>query len=198
MKAKSLLIGTVLALCGTGANAQWVVTDPGNLAQSIINMSDNIAHTSKTAVNTADSFAETVKIYEQAKKYYDQLKAVNDLIQDARKVRDIILMVGDVSDIYVTNFKKMMNDDNFSSRELDESNGVLQDLRQVINVSTLSMTDKDRMDVVDNCYYEMRRYRNLVSYYTNKNIAVSYLRARKKNDMERVMRLYGNETSKYW
>ena len=148
MKAKSLLIGTVLALCGTGANAQWVVTDPGNLAQSIINMSDNIAHTSKTAVNTADSFAETVKIYEQAKKYYDQLKAVNDLIQDARKVRDIILMVGDVSDIYVTNFGKMMNDENFSPRELDaiafgytrlleESNGVLQDLKQVINVSTL-------------------------------------------------------------
>ena len=40
-----------------------MVTDPGNLAQSIINMSDNIAHTSKTAVNTAESFAETVKIY---------------------------------------------------------------------------------------------------------------------------------------
>ena len=205
MKARTFLIGMMLVLGGNIVRAQWVVTDPGNLAQSIINMSDNIAHTSKTA----DNFAETVKIYEQAKKYYDQLKAVNNLIQDARKVRDIILMVGDVSDIYVTNFKKMMNDDNFSSRELDaiafgytrlleESNGVLQDLKQVINVSTLSMTDKDRMDVVDNCYYEMRRYRNLVSYYTNKNIAVSYLRARKKNDMERVMRLYGNETSKYW
>lgn len=134
---------------------------------------------------------------------------MNNLIQDARKVRDIILMVGDVSDIYVTNFGKMMNDGNFSPRELDaiafgyarlleESNGVLQDLRQVINVSTLSMTDKDRMDVVDRCYYEMRRYRNLVSYYTNKNIAVSYLRARKKNDLDRVMRLYGDETSKYW
>ena len=193
MRARTFLIGIMLVLGGNMARAQWVVTDPGNLAQSIINMSDNIAHTSKTAVNTADNFAETVKIYEQAKKYYDQLKAVNNLIQDARKVRDIILM----------------NDGNFSPRELDaiafgytrlleESNGVLQDLKQVINVSTLSMTDKDRMDVVDNCYYEMRRYRNLVSYYTNKNIAVSYLRARKKNDMERVMRLYGNETSKYW
>ena len=168
MRARTFLIGIMLVLGGNMARAQWVVTDPGNLAQSIINMSDNIAHTSKTAVNTADNFAETVKIYEQAKKYYDQLKAVNNLIQDARKVRDIILMVGDVSDIYVTNFGKMMNDENF------------------------------RMDVVDNCYYEMRRYRNLVSYYTNKNIAVSYLRARKKNDMERVMRLYGNETSKYW
>lgn len=125
------------------------------------------------------------------------------------KVREIILMVGDVSDIYVTNFGKMMNDENFSSRELDaiafgytklleESNGVLQDLKQVINVSTLSMTDKDRMDVVDECYRNMHRYRNLVNYYTNRNIAVSYLRAKKKNDMDRVLKLYGSETSKYW
>ena len=70
MKARTLLIGTAFVLGVTGARAQWVVTDPGNLAQSIINMSDNIAHTSKTAVNTAESFAETVKIYEQAKKSY--------------------------------------------------------------------------------------------------------------------------------
>ena len=155
------------------------------------------------------NFHETVKIYEQGKKYYDALKSVNNLVKDARKVQQTILMVGDITDTYVTSFQKMMRDDNFTVEELgaiafgytrllEESNGVLQDLKQVINVSTLSMTDKDRMDVVDNCYYEMRRYRNLVSYYTNKNIAVSYLRARKKNDLERVMRLYGNETSKYW
>lgn len=48
MKARTLLIGTAFVLGVTGARAQWVVTDPGNLAQSIINMSDNIAHTSKT------------------------------------------------------------------------------------------------------------------------------------------------------
>lgn len=60
-----------LLLAAGQAKAQWVVTDPGNLAQSIINMSDNIAHTSKTAVNTAENFAETVKIYQQAKQYYD-------------------------------------------------------------------------------------------------------------------------------
>ncbi len=119
LKARTLLIGTAFVLGVTGARAQWLVTDPGNLAQSIINMSGQYRPiTSKTAVNTAESFAETVKIYEQAKKYYDQLKSVNNLIQDARKVRDIILMVGDVSDIYVTNFGKMMNDENFSPREL--------------------------------------------------------------------------------
>lgn len=67
MRARRFLIGVALVLSVTGARAQWVVSDPGNLAQGIINMSDNIAHTSKTAVNTAESFAETVKIYEQAK-----------------------------------------------------------------------------------------------------------------------------------
>ena len=209
MGRKMIFSCMVLALITVQASAQWVVTDPGNLAQSIINMSENIAHTSKTATSTAQSFSEAVKIYEQSKKYYDALKSVNNLVKDARKVREIILLVGDVSDIYITNFGRMMNDENFSAEELDviafgytklleESNGVLQDLKQVINVSTLSMTDKDRMDVVDECYRNMRRYRNLVSYYTNKNIAVSYLRAKKKNDMDRVMRLYGDETAKYW
>jgi hypothetical protein len=137
------------------------------------------------------------------------LRSVNNLVKDARKVSEIILMVGDVSEIYVTNFQKMLDDENFSPEELDaiafgytklleESNGVLQDLKQVINVSTLSMTDKERMDVVDDCYASMRRYRNLVNYYTNRNIAVSFLRARKKNDLDRVLKLYGNDTSKYW
>lgn len=209
MRIKTMIICATFAFTFVQMKAQWVVTDPGNLAQGIINMTENIAHTSKTAVSTAQSFSEAVKIYEQSKKYYDALKAVNNLVQDARKVREIILMVSDVSGIYVNNFQKMMSDENFSPEELDaiafgytklleESNGVLQDLKQVIHVSTLSMTDKDRMDVVDECYLNMRRYRNLVSYYTNKNIAVSYLRAKKKNDMDRVMKLYGNENSKYW
>ena len=209
MRIKTICICIALTIVSLHGRAQWVVTDPGNLAQSIINMSDNITHTSKTATSTAQSFSEAVKIYQQSKKYYDALKSVNNLVKDARKVREIILMVGDVSDIYFTNFSKMMNDDNFSSKELDviafgytklleESNGVLQDLKQVINVSTLSMTDKDRMDVVDECYRNMCRYRNLVRYYTNKNIAVSYLRGKKKNDMDRVMKLYGNDNAKYW
>ena len=141
-----------------------------------------------------------MKIYQQYKKYYDALKSVNNLVKDARKVSEIILMVGDVSEIYVTNFQKMLGDENFSPEELDAiAFGYTKLLlRQVINVSTLSMTDKDRMDVVDDCYASMRRYRNLVNYYTNRNIAVSFLRARKKNDLDRVLKLYGNDTSKYW
>ena len=67
---KAIILG-VACLTAGAANAQWVVHDPGNLAQGIINASKNIIHTSKTAANMVNNFQETVKIYEQGKKYYD-------------------------------------------------------------------------------------------------------------------------------
>ena len=208
MKRMKRLILTLFVglLCFTyQAKAQWTVIDPSNLVQNI----KSAVQSSTTATNMVKSLQESIKIYNQSKAYYDALKSVHNIIKDARKVKLTLEMVSEITEIYTSGFNRMVSDPNFTvdelaaisagyARLLEESNGVLQDLKQVINVSTLSMTDKDRMDVVDNCYYEMRRYRNLVSYYTNKNIAVSYLRARKKNDLERVMRLYGNETSKYW
>lgn len=203
-----LLFSACLLLAGT-ARAQWVVSDPGNLAQGVINASKNIIHTSKTATNMVSNFQETVKIYEQGKKYYDALKSVNNLVKDAVKVKNTILMIGEISDIYITNFQLMLRDENYTPEELsaiafgytkllEESNDVLKEMKDVVNITTLSMTDKERMDVVDRCYNRVRNYRNLVMYYTNKNISVSYLRARKKNDMDRVMALYGSRNERYW
>ena len=203
-----LLFSACLLLAGT-ARAQWVVSDPGNLAQGIINASKNIIHTSKTATNMVSNFQETVKIYEQGKKYYDALKSVNNLVKDGIKVKNTILMIGEISDIYVTNFQLMLRDENYTAEELsaiafgytkllEESNNVLKEMKEVVNITTLSMTDKERMDVVDRCYNRVRNYRNLVMYYTNKNISVSYLRARKKNDMDRVLSLYGSGSERYW
>ena len=202
----------VICLCllfAGRASAQWVVSDPGNLAQGIINASKNIIHTSKTATNMVSNFQETVKIYEQGKKYYDALKSVNNLVKDGIKVKNTILMIGEISDIYVTNFQLMLRDENYTAEELsaiafgytkllEESNNVLKEMKEVVNITTLSMTDKERMDVVDRCYNRVRNYRNLVMYYTNKNISVSYLRAKKKNDMDRVLALYGSRSERYW
>ncbi len=134
---------------------------------------------------------------------------MNNLVKDARKVQQTILMVGDITDIYVTSFQKMLRDDNFTLEELgaiafgytkllEEIAHVLTELKKVVNINTLSMNDKERMDVVERCYTEMKRYRNLVSYYTNKNISVSYLRAKKQNDIDRVMGLYGSPHERYW
>lgn len=209
MKVRIICFFSLCLLLAGNANAQWVVSDPGNLAQGIINATKNIVQTSKTASNMVSNFQETVKIYEQGKKYYDALKSVSNLVKDARKVQQTILMVGDITDIYVNSFQKMMRDENFTVEELgaiafgytkllEESNDVLTELKNVVNITTLSMTDKERMDVVERCYSKMRRYRNLVGYYTNKNISVSYLRAKKKNDLDRVLGLYGNANERYW
>ena len=190
MRTKALvIISLCMTLCVGRASAQWTVVDPTNLAQGIVNSTREIVQTSTTAQNMIKNFQETVKIYEQSKKYYDALKSVNNLVKDARKVQQTIVMVGDITDIYVNNFQKMMQDENFT---------VLTELKNVVNITTLSMTDKERMEVVDKCYNDMKRYRNLVSYYTNKNISVSYLRAKKKNDLDRVFGLYGNASQRYW
>lgn len=205
-----ILLFAISILFGVNkASAQWTVIDPSNIAQSIVNNSKSLVQETSTAQNMIKNFQETVKIYQQAKKYYDALQSVNNLVRDARKVQQTILMLGNISGYYVNNFQKMLTDPNFTSSELsaiasgytrilEEANGVLGDLKQVVNITTLSMTDKDRMDVVDNCYKEMKRLKNLTAYYTNKNISVSYLRAKKKADTQRVVNLYGDGSEKYW
>ncbi|GAB6120008.1 hypothetical protein FACS1894179_00800 [Bacteroidia bacterium] len=193
----------------TQVKAQWAVFDPSNLAQSIVNTTRNVTQTTTTATNMVKSFQEVQKVYNQSKQYYDALKAVNGLVKDAKKVQKTILMVGEISDIYVHNYQKMLSDPNYSVEELgaiangyakllEQSNDVLNELKGVVNISTLSLSDKDRMDVVNSCHDSMLEYRNLVRYYTNKNIGVSYLRAKKKGETARVNALYGNPSERYW
>lgn len=72
------------------------------------------------------------------------------------------------------------------------------ELKTVVSANGLSMSDKERMDVIDRVYRDVKEYRNLVAYYTNRNIAVSYLRAKEKNDAKRVLSLYGSANERYW
>lgn len=210
MKKLMFMVYTVImfAVIPT-AKAQWVVTDPSNLAQGIVNTARQIVQTSTTATNMINNFKEVQKVYNQGKEYYDKLKAVNNLVKDARKVQQTVLLVGDVSEIYVKNFGKMMNDPNFNAQELsaiangysvllNESVSLLKELKQIVNASTLSLNDKERMDIIDGVYKEVKDYHNLVRYFTNKNISVSYLRAKKANNSKRVLDLYGTADQKYW
>lgn len=209
MKTKYFMLWVSLFLFAADTSAQWAVFDPSNLAQSIVNTTRNVTQTTTTATNMVKSFQEVQKVYNLSKQYYDALKAVNGLVKDARKVQKTILMVGEISDIYVHNYQKMLSDPNYSVEELgaiangyanllEQSNDVLNELKGVVNISTLSLSDKDRMDVVNSCHNSMLEYRNLVRYYTNKNIGVSYLRAKKKGETARVNALYGNPGERYW
>jgi hypothetical protein len=81
---------------------------------------------------------------------------------------------------------------------LNESTELLKELKQIVTSSSLSLNDKERMDIIDRVYKEVKEYHSLVRYYTNKNISVSFLRAKKKNNSKRVLELYGNPEQKYW
>ncbi|MFD2939176.1 DUF4141 domain-containing protein [Flavobacterium notoginsengisoli] len=191
------------------AKAQFVVTDPANLASGILNSANEIIQTSSTVSNVVKNFKEVEKVYKQGKEYYDKLQAINNLVKDARKVQQTVLLVGDVSQMYVQNFGKMLNDPNFSVQELTaiangysvllgESTELLKELKQIVNSSTLSLNDKERMDIIDRVYKEVKEYHGLVRYYTNKNITVSILRAKKQSNTKRVLDLYGTPSQKYW
>ena len=209
MERRLALLLAWLLLGAGAARAQWVVSDPSNLAQGIVNSTNEMVHTSSTAQSMLQNFQQTVKIYEQNKKYYDALRKVNKLVRDARKVQRCMLLVGEISDIYVDGYRRMVGDENFTPAELaaiaagyariiEESAGELKELQDIVNPTDMSLTDKDRIDVVQRVYGVLRRHRDLARYYTRKNISISLLRAARKRDMEGVLSLYGTDEQRYW
>ncbi len=188
------------------AKAQWVVADPTNLVQNII----SAVQGTSTAANMINNVKECANIYKQGKEYYDALKSVNNLIKDARKVKKTIEIISEITDIYVNGFNKMVNDPNFTPDELvsisagyakllEEGGSLVTELKDIVTGGNgLSLSDKERMEVIDQVYTKMVEYRNLTKYYTQKSISVSYIRAKAKNDMSRVLDLYGSPSERYW
>lgn len=195
-----------LSLFSFQAKAQWVVTDPTNLVQNITSAVQSV----KTVSNMVKNVQEVKKVDDQGKEYYDALKSVNNLIKDARKVKKTIEMVSEITDIYVNGFNKMVGDPNFTPNELvaisagyakilEEGGALVTELKNIVTGSNgLSLSDKERMEVIDQVYEKMLEYRNLTKYYTQKSISVSFIRAKEKNDTDRVLSLYGNPSERYW
>ncbi|QGY45917.1 DUF4141 domain-containing protein [Maribellus comscasis] len=206
MKRIVLIACIVLIGFSYQSKAQWAVIDPSNLVQNI----QQVVKSSSTLTNMVKNVQETVKIYEQGKEYYDKLKSVNNLIKDARKVKLTIEMISEISDIYITGFNKMVADPNFTVDELaaislgyarlmEEGGALVTELKNIVTSSNgLSMTDKERMEMIDQIYNRMLGYRNLTRYYTQKSISVSFIRAKAKADTDRVLALYGSPSERYW
>ena len=170
MKKRILSMLFVLSpfMVPASVQAQWVVSDPGNLVQGIVNSVNEMVETSETAQNALSTWKETSKIFEQGREYYDKLRKVNDLISGSEKVKESVLMLSDISEIYVNNFGKMLTDKNFSQRELNaiaagyntimkKSSRSIAELKNIINPTGMSMNDKERIDLVNRVYREMTR-----------------------------------------
>ena len=209
MNRRIIPLLAVLLVWAGAARAQWVVSDPSNLAQGIVNSTQQIAEAAKNGQTMLQSLQEPVKIYEQSKKYYDALKAVSNLVRNARKVQRCILLVGEISDIYMDGYRRMLADENFSPAELgaiavgyakiiEDAAGALRELQDIVNPTDLSLTDKDRIDVVERVYSVLRGHRDLARYYTRKQVSISLLRSRERGNVDRILSLYGTDEQRYW
>ncbi len=186
-----------------------ITFDPTNLAQSIANTSKNVTYTATTAANMVKAYEESKKIYEHGKDVYDALNSVKNIISDSYKVYQSVEMLIEITEIYTTGYNQMLSRDLYAAEELSaiaygytrllsESSEVVTELKNVVSASTFTMSDKERMDMIDRAYREIRKYRYLVGYFTNKNLAVGYLRYKRIEEIERVTALYGSDEDKYW
>lgn len=201
-----MILSLVLVGVVQRAEAQWTVIDPSNRVQNI----KSAVQSSTTASNMIKSLQESIKIYNQGRAYYDALKTVHNIVKDARKVKLTIEMVSEITDIYVSGFNRMVSDRNFSADELaaisagyarllEEGGALVTELKNIVTSGNgLSMSDKERMDVVDEIYTRMVRYRNLMRYFTDKTISVSFIRSQRRGDAARVQALYGKPNERYW
>lgn len=206
MKRIIVCLAMALSMFTFQAKAQWIVSDPTNLVQNITSAIQGTT----TATNMINNLQESIKIYKQGKEYYDHLKSVHNLVKDARKVKKTIKMISEITDIYVNGFNKMVGDPNFTPNELvaisagyakllEEGGALVSELKNIVTGGNgLSLSDKERMDVIDQVYNKMLGYRNLTKYYTQKSISVSFIRAKEKNDIDRVLSLYGSPSERYW
>jgi len=193
----------------THVQAQFIVTDPANIATSLINSANQIVQTSSTVANVIKNFEQVKKVYDQGKEYYDKLKAINDLVKDAKKVRDAILIVGEIGDIYINGYQRMLKDPNLHFAELvaisagygvllSEGASMLLEMKNMVNQNGLSMTDAERMNIINYVYDKLVEHRGLVLYYTRQVFSTSFLRAQKVGDIDFVLALYGNTNDRYW
>ena len=206
MKRIFICMIAALMMSSFQAKAQWIVADPTNLIQNIISAVQSV----KSVSNMVQNVQEVKKVYDQGKEYYDALKSVNNLVKDARKVQKTIGMISEITDIYMTGFNKMVADPNFTPNELvaisagyakllEEGGALVTDLKNVVTGGNgLSLSDKERMDIIDQIYNQMLEYRNLTRYFTQKSISVSFIRAKEKSDTDRVLALYGSPAERYW
>lgn len=184
-KRLSLFCLLLAFLAGGKASAQFVVHDPTSFLQAI--------------ANSISEVEESSKILQQGQEYYDALKNVHHLIKNARQVEECSsLSLRMISD-YKTSVTKITSAGYFSAEQIEvyvrQQNrlmssvaGTLDDLKQVIVNTGMSLSDKDRLDAIDTyhdriagCY---RRSRMLNQQMIGEIEAVAERKAQRRLERE--------------
>ena len=136
------------------------------------------------------------------KTFLDGLMQVSPAVRDYKKVADII----DYQLILVKEYKlaygRFKQDGNFNQQELDylarvydnlfkQSLNNLDDLTTIITANKLRMSDDERLQAIDNIYYDMQDKLLFLRHFNNNMTILVVQRARERNDVTTIKEIYG-------
>lgn len=134
--------------------------------------------------------------------YFDELWKVKNTIATYQRVRDIIKRQVQLVKEYDKAWALSRQDKNFTSKELDymhqvysgildESVKNIEQVQLVISAFVTQMSDAKRMEIINTASDNTERNISDLRQFNQENIRTSLQRAKEKNDIDVVKKLYG-------
>ena len=134
--------------------------------------------------------------------YFDELWKVKNTITTYQKVKDIIQNQVKLVNEYSKALALFRQDKHFTEKEitymyevysgiLDESIKNLEQIQLVINAFVTQMSDAKRMEIINTASDNIEQNIADLRQFNQENIKVSLQRAKDKNDIDVVKKLYG-------
>jgi hypothetical protein len=136
--------------------------------------------------------------------YYNELATVKDIISGYDKIKSLVEMQAQIVSQYKSAYAMFKQDKHFSVAELDYMANVysgildqsLKNLDQallVVNALTTSMTDAQRLNIINSASSGMQKNYDDLKRFNTQNIGLSLQRGAAEGDIDEVKQLYGLE-----
>lgn len=134
--------------------------------------------------------------------YYNELATVKDLISGYDRLKGLVQMQGRIVSEYESAYNLFKQDKHFTGSELDfmfniysgivdQSLKNLDQALMVVSSLETSMTDAERMNIIENASNGMQKNYDDLRRFNNQNIQLSLKRSQSEEDIESVKQLYG-------
>jgi hypothetical protein len=134
--------------------------------------------------------------------FFNGLAAVNPAVRNYKRIPYIIDYQKLLLREYRRAYQRFEQDPNFTFRELEYLGSVysflfqaslrnLDDLTTIITATKLSMTDYERMRAIDRIFFDMQNKVMFMNSFNNSTYLVAVQRARSRNDVTTMRKLYG-------
>jgi hypothetical protein len=128
--------------------------------------------------------------------------AVNPTIRNYKRIPYIIEYQKLLVDEYKRAYKRFKQDPNFKAEEIEYLSSVysflidaslrnIDELLLIITATKLSMSDDERMQNIDRIFYDMESKLIFIQSFNSSTQLVAIQRARSRNDVETMRKLYG-------